>query len=52
MARPIVQAHRTHSECPNDNLDLRPLSPRVIGFVQARIWYQELTPIVVTSPPN
>jgi hypothetical protein len=25
---------------------------RVIGFVQARIWYQDLTPIVVTSPPN
>jgi hypothetical protein len=24
----------------------------VIGFVQARSWYQDLTPIVVTSPPN
>jgi peptide/nickel transport system substrate-binding protein len=32
--------------------DLNPLSPRVIGFVQARSWYQDLTPIVVTSPPN
>ena len=29
-----------------------PLSARVIGFVQARSWYQDLTPIVVTSPPN
>jgi hypothetical protein len=27
-------------------------STRVIGFVQARSWYQDLTPIVVTSPPN
>ena len=51
MARPIVQAHRTHSECPNDNLDLRPLSPRVIGFVHATL-VSRLTPIVVTLPPN
>jgi len=33
-------------------LDPRALSARVLGFVQARSWYQELTPIVVTSPPN
>jgi peptide/nickel transport system substrate-binding protein len=30
----------------------RALSPRVIGFVQARSWYHGLTRIVVTSPPN
>jgi hypothetical protein len=29
-----------------------PLSVRVIGFVQARSWYQNLTPIVVTAQPN
>ena len=34
------------------DLNPRALSPRVIGFVQARSWYQDLTPIVVTSPPN
>jgi peptide/nickel transport system substrate-binding protein len=34
------------------DLNLRALSARVLGFVQARSWYQDLTPIVVTSPPN
>jgi peptide/nickel transport system substrate-binding protein len=34
------------------DLNPRALLPRVIGFVQARSWYQDLTPIVVTSPPN
>lgn len=34
------------------DLNPRALSPRVIGFAQARSWYQDLTPIVVTSPPN
>jgi peptide/nickel transport system substrate-binding protein len=34
------------------NLNPPALSPRVIGFVQARSWYQDLTPIVVTSLPN
>jgi hypothetical protein len=34
------------------DLNPRALSPRVIGFVQERSWYQDLTPIVVTSPPN
>jgi len=34
------------------DLNPRALSPRVIVFVQARSWYQDLTPIVVTSPPN
>jgi peptide/nickel transport system substrate-binding protein len=34
------------------DLNPRALSMRVLGFVQARSWHQELTQIVVTSPPN
>ncbi len=34
------------------DLNPRALSTRVIAFVQTRSWYQDLTPIVVASPPN
>ncbi len=29
------------------DLNLRALSPRLEGFVQAQSWFQDLTPIVV-----
>ena len=34
------------------DLNPRALSPRLKGFVQAQSWYQDLTPIVVTSATN